>query len=266
MNTFEYGTIKRKFASSWDELSRRQLLFIARMFNRKVNINEFKVRVLFRLLSLKWKVFKGIREDDVYFCGETLNFLLEKVALTRNLINSIRIFPFFKYIGPADKMKHSTFGEFINIHVRYEQYCDKKDDHLLSEIIACMYRRKKLFWWARRRYSRSEDPRVRFSDKTIARRAGRIKKLNQDSRLAIYFFVVGTFNAIPSLFPNVYRRRSGSSTGGWPSLVISLADGKTDDENLDRVMNSNMYNVLLGLEQKAKEYHEFLEKTKQKDD
>jgi hypothetical protein len=48
--------------------------------------------------------------------------------------------------------------------------------------------------------------------------------------------------------------------GGWASLIISLADGKTDDRSLETVMNSNLCNVLIGLNKKAKEYHDYLTK------
>jgi len=70
---------------------------------------------------------------------------------------------------------------------------------------------------------------------------------------------------MPVQFPNVFRKREGDSGDnkyGWVPLVISLADGKTDDESLERVLNSNLYNVFFGLEQKAIEYFKFLSETK----
>jgi hypothetical protein len=60
----------------------------------------------------------------------------------------------------------------------------------------------------------------------------------------------------------VYEQQggTGSEDNGWASLIISLADGKTDDKGLETVMNSNLYNVFIGLNKKAKEYHEYMHK------
>jgi len=64
------------------------------------------------------------------------------------------------------------------------------------------------------------------------------------------------------LYPYVYQQKedAGSEDNGWASLIISLADGKTDDKSLETVMNSNLYNVLIGLNKKSKEYHEYMSK------
>ena len=72
----------------------------------------------------------------------------------------------------------------------------------------------------------------------------------------------GVLNSLPVLYPYVYQQKgdAGSEDNGWASLIISLADGKTDDKSLETVMNSNLYNVLIGLNKKSKEYHEYMSK------
>ncbi|MCX6250588.1 MAG: hypothetical protein NTX61_07545 [Bacteroidetes bacterium] len=64
------------------------------------------------------------------------------------------------------------------------------------------------------------------------------------------------------MYPYVYRQKdeADNQDNGWASLIISLADGKTDDKSLETVMNSNLYNVFIGLNKKAKEYYEYLYK------
>ena len=83
------------------------------------------------------------------------------------------------------------------------------------------------------------------------------------SKYAIMLQFSGVLARIREDYPNVYRRdpnsRKSKSTG-WAALILSLADGKTDDESLNRIMNSNLYNVFMGLEKKSTEYFEFLEK------
>ena len=69
------------------------------------------------------------------------------------------------------------------------------------------------------------------------------------------------------MYPYVYEQKgdAGSEDNGWASLIISLADGKTDDKSLETVMNSNLYNVLIGLNKKSKEYHEYMSKIESHD-
>jgi len=61
------------------------------------------------------------------------------------------------------------------------------------------------------------------------------------------------------LDPHVYQQKgdAGSEDNGRASLIISLVDGKTNDKSLEAVMNSNLYNVFIGLNKKAKEYHNY---------
>lgn len=81
-------------------------------------------------------------------------------------------------------------------------------------------------------------------------------------KYSVYLFFNGVLNSLPALYPYVYRQKDehDSQDTGWASLIISLAEGKTDDKSLETVMNSNLYNVFIGLNKKAREYHEYLDK------
>ena len=86
--------------------------------------------------------------------------------------------------------------------------------------------------------------------------------LDYHVKYSVFLFFSGVLNSLPDLYPYVYQQK-GDSVGednGWASLIISLADGKTDDKSLETVMNSNLYNVFIGLNKKAKEYHEYMHK------
>jgi hypothetical protein len=147
--------------------------------------------------------------------------------------------------------------------VRYEQYCQTKNPDSLNELVAILYRRKRLFWFINRHFTESPDPRVRFWDRTLLARTRHIASIPDETKYAIFLFFSGVMGSLPATFPNVYKPKPSSKTTGqnsWSTLIISLADGKTDDESLNRIMNSNLYNVFLGMEQKSIEYFEFLKK------
>ena len=270
MNTVSIDGVTRELPSSWNELSSRQLLVACRLIIRHVPVTEFKVKVLFQFLSVRKKLFRKIDPEDVLFLSETFSFLQDQVSLTRALIPSIRVnrFPWRKLYGPSDAMKSCTFGEFTKAQIRFEAYNKSQDPQLLDEMVAVLFRPRKSFWWIRRNFGESTDPRVRFLDRTLHGRAKQMAGVDPAIKYAVQLFFSGVQSAIAEKFPNVYRHdhsETSSSGNGWISLVISLADGKTDDQSLDRVMNSNLYNVFFGLEKKSIEYFELLAKYEKND-
>ena len=247
--------------SDWNELTKKQVLFVSRLFQGQLTMVDFKLRALFDFLSLKKKVIKRIHPEDAYFLCESLEFLFKEVSLTRNLLPLISI-GCRKYFGPSDAMMNCTFGEFTMANSLLDSYSKTKEQKYLDEIVAVLYRPKKLFWSIRKAFTDNQDPRKRFVNRSLKRRCQRIAKLDYEVKYSVFLFFSGVLNSLPGLFPYVYQQQgdAGSEDNGWASLIISLADGKTDDKSLETVMNSNLYNVFIGLNKKAKEYHEYMHK------
>jgi hypothetical protein len=258
MNTIEIGGIIQKTPSNWNELTRKQLLMVADLFQKKISLVQFKVKLILSFLGIKRRIIRRIDPEDAYFLTETINFLFEPVTLTKNLIKSIRTGIFNHYFGPDDQMMNCTFGEFTKAHTRLEQYQRTKDDLILDEIAAIFYRPGKILWFIRRYFTDKTDRRRPFIDRTLKKRIHKMRKVDKSIKYSIYLFFTGVMGSLPEMFPNLFRRKdTKADDGGWSDLIISLADDHTDDESLDRVMNSNLYNVLIGLEKKSKEYFKF---------
>ena len=265
MNQVKIDNISRNIPSSWNELTKNQLIFISGMLHKGLSVVDFKVITLFEFLSIKMKVFKQINSEDAWCLCKTLDFILAEVTLTRNLIPVIR--PVFsKLYGPSDGLLYCTFGEFTQAYTRFEQYVETKSSSALDELFAILYRPKKFGWFIRRYFTDSPDPRVRFKERSFKRRIRKIRRVDPLIKYSVFLFFSGCLNSLPKQFPNVYRKKedTASSAGGWISLIISLADGKTDNQSIDLVVNSNLYNVFLGLEQKSIEYFEYLDKIERK--
>lgn len=252
--------------SDWNELTKNQLLFVSRLFHGKLTRVEFKLRALFNFLSITPKVKKRLHPDDAYFLCETLDFLFNEVSLTRNNLPVIRTGG-KKYIGPSDAMMNCTFGEFTMANSLLDSFSKTRDQKYLDEMVAVLYRSKKWFWSIRKSFTDNQDPRKRFVKRSLKRRAGIIAQVDYHVKYSIFLFFSGVLNSLPELYPYVYQHKgdSGSEDNGWASLIISLADGKTDDKSLETVMNSNLYNVLIGLNKKSKEYHDYMSKTESHD-
>jgi len=264
MNKVRIDSASFQLPSSWDELTREQFLFVSNLFNRRLSIIEFKVKVLLHCLAIKPILINRIEPEDIHFLCQSFDFLIKDVSLTKNLIPVISK-RFFRFYGPSDKMLHCTFGEFTRAHNRLDQYIKTKDENVLNEIIAILYRPKKSFWFIRKYLTNNKDPRRKLHDISVKKRTVKFSTIDPNIKYGIFLFFTGVLNSLPIQFPNVFRKKEDQGEDnkfGWVPLVISLADGKTDDESLERVLNSNLYNVFFGLEQKAIEYFKYLQETK----
>jgi len=261
MNIVEIDLIRRSLPSEWNELSRKQLLCVSRLFSAKFTLVEFRVRALFEFLSIKGKTFKRIAPEDAFTLCESLDFLNKEVTLTRNLLPVIKA-GLRKYIGPADAMVYCTFGEFTLACSALDEYQKTGEVKHLDQLVVILYRPQKFFWSIRKYFTDNQDPRAKFMNRTLKKRAGKLGKLDHCLKYSIYLFFNGVLNSLPILYPYVYKQKGETEDqdNGWASLIISLADGKTDDKSLETIMNSNLYNVFIGLNKKAKEYHEYVSK------
>ena len=129
-------------------------------------------------------------------------------------------------------------------------------------MVAILYRPKKWFWFIRKNFTDNQDARKKFVNRSLRKRSGIMASLDYHVKYSVFLFFSGVLNSLPELYPYLYQRKedSGGEDDGWASLIISLADGKTDDKSLETIMSSNLYNVLIGLNKKAKEYHEYMSK------
>ena len=261
MNLVQIDNLHRPLPSEWNELTARQLRFVAKLFRRKLPMADFRVNALREFLSIKSKTFKRIDPEDAYFLCETLDFLTKEVTLTRNVIPVIRT-GLRKYYGPIHSMTNCTFGEFTLACSVLDEYQKTGSEDHLDQLVAILYRPKKVFWSIRKHFTDHQDPRVRFMNRSLKKRTARIAKVERCIKDLVLLFFNGVLNSVTNLYPYVYRQKdeSDSQDNGWATLIISLADGKTDDRSLETVMNSNLYNVFIGLNKKAREYQDYLDK------
>ena len=112
-------------------------------------------------------------------------------------------------------------------------------------MVAVLYRPKKWFWFIRKTFTDNQDPRKKFVNRSLKKRSGIMAKVDYHVKYSVFLFFSGVLNSLPVLYPYVYQQKgdSGGEDNGWASLIISLADGKTDDKSLETIMNSNLYNA-----------------------
>ena len=132
----------------------------------------------------------------------------------------------------------------------------------VDQLVAILYRPQKLFWFIWKYFTDNQDPRSKFMNRALKKRAGNLGRVDHCVKYSVYLFFNGVLNSLPALYPYIYRQKdeADSQDSGLASLIISLSDGKTDDKSIETIMNSNLYNVFIGLNKKVSEYHEYLDK------
>jgi len=261
MNQVQIDNIHRSLPSTWNELTREQLLYVSGLFASKLTLVEFRVKALFEFLSVKRNLLKRVAPEDAYTLCESLNFLNKEVTLTKNLLPVIKT-GLKKYYGPADSMVFCTFGEFTLACSALDEFQKTGEEKYLDQLVTILYRPKKVFWSIRKYFTDNQDPRVRFMNRSLKKRTSRMAKVDHCIKYSVFLFFTGVLNSLTRVYPYVYQQKDDfeSRDNGWASLIISLADGKTDDKSLETVMNSNLYNVFIGLNKKAREYQDYLDK------
>jgi hypothetical protein len=201
--------------SDWNELTKNQLLFVSRLFHGKLTRVEFKLMALFNFLSITPKVKKRLHPDDAYFLCETLDFLFNEVSLTRNNLPAIRKGR-RKYIGPSDAMMNCTFGEFTMANSLLDSFSKTREQKFLNEMVAVLYRPRKWLWSVRKSFTDNQDPRKRFVNRTLKKRAGTMVKVDYHVKYSVYLLFSGVLNSLPVLYPYVYQQKtdSGSEVNG----------------------------------------------------
>lgn len=272
MNTVTLDNRTFTFPSSWDELSKRQLLNVATVLMMNIPEIQKKIRLLVHFLRLKgsilcynernylvfgrykyfkWMAIGAIRkgkvrricDEDLYALSETLNFLFENNELTRQLLPKIK-----RFYGPDDRLSNVTFIEFAKADKRHRNYVASENEMYLNEMIAILYRPAKKFRYINRFFGVNvADVRQKYSDNCI-KNAKRFKYVSRAQKKAVLFYWEGCYSFMISTFPHVFTNgNDGDSDGfGFAGLITELAGTKFG--NTDQTADTHIMTILLYLE------------------
>lgn len=268
-----------EYPSCWEELNRKQLLFIVRLGLRlmagEVSVLEFKVRVFYFLTGIKRKQRHNREEryltreemerkyGNIVLAAETVSFVFkgeeEEMVFdfdcVKNLLPSLRI-GWRVYHGPADALLNMTFGEYMVASDFYRRYMMDKDERDLNALCAVLYRSK------RSREVR-DDIREDFNVHECTRRAGRFSGLSFEER----FVILSWFSACDNYFKSgnievdgreislavLFRQEdktreddSGDPGLGLTGILLGVAENGAFG-SIEDVKRANLYSVMLRL-------------------
>ncbi len=250
---------------NWDELTTKDLLFLADMYLRGVNPNEIQVKMLFHSLGAHVKKKRGqylmkigkksyaVTAPDVAMMAGCFAFLFttqtdgsegkaEKMMLDPGLVKNP--FPTLSYLGifrlkgPSDALTDLRYEQFIYLQTYAAAYAaavneqsDSAEDSL-NMLIASMYHLGEF-------------------DALKMRKVGRyVASQSIQARIVVYWYYLGCMRFIAGKFPKVFERdESGVVRNMFDAqmrMVDILAEG--DVTRKDNVRKAMLYDVLYTFE------------------
>jgi hypothetical protein len=268
--------------SSWNELSRNQLLDICYLAQQNCTPNEFKTKLLLSVLGLKTlQVQERTLDGELCFffrIGRKTIYILSAIdiaclidrfdflfvskkdadgniqfqfnsRLTKNLITSFKLNG-QEFFGPADSLTNILFHEYIFAETYLVEYSKTQIDKYLDMLIAVLWREQDPKYNPED-ISFNGDRRKPFNDFQVEARAKAISKLDKATKQAILFFYDGCRNYLRVKFKEVFE---GAGSGenidafsGFMKLVTALTNN--DITKNEHVRKSYMYEVMISLQE-----------------
>jgi|GEM_PF-2756215 len=244
--------------SSWQELTRQQVISLARLVHDKVDTVRFaKIMFLILTQSLPW--WKRIRVRFFYLFQATVDERADMLYLCRSFLEN-REFTAQKinYIGgrsvlfgPSSALANLTLWEYIRAEQAFLNHVKQSSvptTQHLDKLIAILYRP------ARPDYDPQihEDMRVPLVDAAVDVRLVQVAKVDIAVKVAILMWFDSCRSLVIKMYPNIFRKAEdseldkklrqkskapASSSTGWLDLITSLS---TDMTQFEKIGNTNL--------------------------
>lgn len=234
---------------SWNELSREQYEFVCGLLLEGLSEELYKLRLMRYFMDMPLKLFKPV---DIYAIEEQLGFLCKEPDITYNKYSELSI-KGKSYYGPADMLEDITLIEFARADQRFLEYVANKDEKDLNELIAVLWRRRKMFIGFQRLFRIWDgDYRVRFQDYMTYQNSNIFARLPQRKKFAIFLWYAACRKRIIEIFADVFdgEKDKDSKEYGWGDIIIDLAGDKFG--TIDKTANTLLFTILMYLRNNKK--------------
>lgn len=198
--------------SEWNELTLKQLLFVAPRVMMMNKSQRLLSEILFNFIGLKVKKLDEMNLSQLIGLFPAVNWLFKSSQLTKNLLKEITIGD-ETFVGPEDELKDITVSQFAFADKFLNTFLKKKDEQFLDLLVATIYHPKG----------------EKFRKEEIENTAEYIHQLELDKRLAILAFFIGSRNKIAENNKDIFKKSNkvNRSKTGWLGFFYQLAGPKT---------------------------------------
>lgn len=197
--------------SEWNELTRQELLIISKdLMHIEEKGYEAKANILTTLIALRaagqkirlpkfWK--HNLSPEDAVLQGfDLINFLFDRIALTKQLLPEIKTGsnPLTGWVyGPCSGFDDLTCGEFEDAKLFFDLFKNDKEIKDLAMLSAVLWRPK------------VSGKRVRYKEYDAEKKLAAFLKLSPELLMSNFFWFAGCLLTLPELFPQTFSSGSG---------------------------------------------------------
>jgi hypothetical protein len=236
------STILREIPSSWKELTKDQLLFVApRVMLSNANIELLREMAIYFLMLPK-SFYRLMNLSQLDAIAETFNFFWLANDLSIQHISFVKPNLFRKLYGPASRLENCSAAEWAFADKFLNAFLKTKDENDLNSLVACLYRP------AFKNHPLT-DVREPFDLGKVEYFARHTAKLKLSERLAVAIFFMGCRTHIIDRFKPVFsvkKSKKKADKSGWLGFFYDLAGPKTG--TFHEVSACNIYELLSILE------------------
>lgn len=243
METLQIGTITKQVPSTWNELTRKQLLQVLAELYASKPVPGVRLRLLSRLTGFRVPLLSGLRADVLAQLLPLADFVSsEQHFLTAQLLPTLKApgrhvtEPGATFHGPRAHLSNVTFGEFMfadtfffHYHLAARQHRPANRATALDKFLAVLYRPSKRHpnpaapdW--------NGDVRIPFNEYHLEARTPRLAPVPEVEKLAVLTWYRGCRQQLATEFADVFAVADEDEKGPekapqWERVLRQLSGG-----------------------------------------
>lgn len=243
METLQIGAITQRVPSTWNELTRKQLLRVLAELYAAKQPTGVRLRLLSLLTGFRMPLLSGLPADVLAQLLPLVDFVTSETHyLTAQLLPTLKVpgrhvtEPVATLHGPRAYLSNVTFGEFmfadtffLHYHLATKKHRLANRSTILDKFLAVLYRPGK-------RNPNPEAPdwngdvRIAFNEYHLERRTPRLAPVPELEKLAVLTWYRGCRQQLATEFPDVFAvadedEKSPEKAPQWDRVLRKLSGG-----------------------------------------
>lgn len=251
------GPHQRELALTWNELTGRQLLAVARVLSTGYEREATKLDALLAaLLQIPPRDFRRLNLVQRVHLRPYVQFLhapTDHPPLTAQLLPVLRSGG-QHYHGPREAFRTLRFDEFIFADTYYLRYLQRGGEHYLDQLVATLYRPERADYDPTAVHF-AGDRREDFNEHLVPARALRLAGLPDHYKHAVLLYYRGCRRLLEQRFEYVFSQSNTTkaSATGWQDVLHELAGGV---HRLEATARQGLHNVLREMNRVLRQHEE----------
>jgi hypothetical protein len=239
------GPHSRDLATTWNTLTGRQLLHVAKVlstgYERPATQQDALLAALLQIPRRDFRQLNVVQRVNMRHLVRFLHASTDHAPLTAQLL-PVFLVDRKRYYAPREAFRNLRFDEFIFADTYYLRYLQTGGEHYLDQLVATLYRPERA-GYNPEAVSYAGDRREDFNEHLVQARARRLAKLPDHYKHAVLLYYRGCRRLLEQRYGYVFSgdNTAKASATGWQDVLHELAGGV---HRLEVTAHQGLHNVL----------------------